>query len=72
MQSLNIQSVLIEGGAALLQSFIDEKIWNEARIITNRKLEIANGLPAPELSGAYLTDEIILFSDNISFYIHHE
>ncbi len=72
MQSLNIQSVLIEGGAALLQSFIDEKIWNEARIITNRKWEIANGLPAPELSGAYLTDEINLFSDNISFYIHHE
>lgn len=72
MYALNIQSVLIEGGAALLQSFIDERLWNEARIITNRKLEITTGLPSPEFSGARLTDEINLFSDNITFYTPHE
>jgi diaminohydroxyphosphoribosylaminopyrimidine deaminase/5-amino-6-(5-phosphoribosylamino)uracil reductase len=27
----NIQSILVEGGAKLLQSFIDEGIWDEAR-----------------------------------------
>ena len=29
-----IQSVIVEGGARLLQSFIDEGIWDEARVIT--------------------------------------
>ncbi len=70
--ALNIQSVLIEGGPTLLQSFIDEGLWNEARIITNRKLEITNGLPSPELSAALLTEEISLFSDNLSFYTHNK
>ncbi len=32
---MKIQSVLVEGGAKLLQSFIDEGFWDEARVITN-------------------------------------
>ncbi len=31
-------SVLVEGGAQLLQTFIDEGYWDEARIITNEYL----------------------------------
>ena len=38
LYQLNIQSALIEGGAKLLQSFIDEQIWDEARVIENGKL----------------------------------
>ncbi len=38
---LKIQTVLVEGGALLLQSFIDENSWDEARIITNRDLNLA-------------------------------
>jgi diaminohydroxyphosphoribosylaminopyrimidine deaminase/5-amino-6-(5-phosphoribosylamino)uracil reductase len=49
---LKIQSVLVEGGARLLQSFIDEGYWDEARVITNNDLTIPGGLPAPELKGA--------------------
>src|SRR5207247_2413973 len=30
----NIQSIIVEGGAKLLQSFIDENLWDEARIFT--------------------------------------
>lgn len=44
-----IQSVLVEGGAQLLQSFIDEELWDEARIITNEQLVLGSGLPAPVL-----------------------
>lgn len=44
-----IQSVLVEGGARLLQSFIDEELWDEARIITNEQLVLGPGLPAPVL-----------------------
>lgn len=46
----NIQSILVEGGRQLLQSFIHEKLWDEMRIITNTQLYISNGIAAPELT----------------------
>lgn len=65
---LGIQSILVEGGPQLLQSFIDEGAWDEARIITNEDLVIANGLPAPRLSSQkpvasqqMLTDRLQVF-----------
>jgi diaminohydroxyphosphoribosylaminopyrimidine deaminase/5-amino-6-(5-phosphoribosylamino)uracil reductase len=54
LAALNIQSVLVEGGAKLLQSFIDEGYWDEARVITNNDLEIPGGLAAPALTGGEL------------------
>ena len=54
LYQLNIQSVLVEGGAQLLQSFIDDNSWDEARIISNEHLIIGNGLPAPELKDHHL------------------
>ncbi len=50
LYQLNIQSVLVEGGAMLLQSFIDENIWDEARVIVNKELIIGKGLAAPVLN----------------------
>lgn len=52
LYQLKIQSVIIEGGAVLLQSFIEEQLWDEARIITNTTMKIENGLPAPQLVNA--------------------
>jgi diaminohydroxyphosphoribosylaminopyrimidine deaminase/5-amino-6-(5-phosphoribosylamino)uracil reductase len=46
----NIQSVIIEGGRLTLQSFIDVKIWNEARIFTTKK-ELYNGIVSPNIKG---------------------
>ena len=54
LYDLGIQSVLVEGGTILLQSFIDEKMWDEARIITNTKGEIVHGRDAPLLPAAEL------------------
>ncbi len=45
-----LNSVIVEGGAQLLQSFIDEGLWDEARIITNSSLYLNGGLPAPRLA----------------------
>jgi len=54
----NIQSIIIEGGATLLQSFIDLNYWDEARIfVGNRKF--TTGLKAPSLKGNLLTEELI-------------
>ena len=45
-----IQSVLIEGGHFTLQQFIDQKLWDEAVIIKNKKLQLLNGTKAPEFN----------------------
>jgi diaminohydroxyphosphoribosylaminopyrimidine deaminase/5-amino-6-(5-phosphoribosylamino)uracil reductase len=68
MFQLNIQSVLIEGGAQLLQSFIDENLWDEARTITNEELIIDEGLSAPVLSAAKLVNAVKVSTDVIRFY----
>jgi len=68
LYQLKILSVIVEGGAKLLQSFIDEGMWDEARVIGNRQLAIGNGLPAPLLTNCEKTDEENVFSDTIDFY----
>ena len=70
LHHLKIQSVLVEGGARLLQSFIDEDYWDEARVITNDDLDIPSGLPAPQLKHARLLSRESLLSDSIRFYEH--
>ena len=46
----NIQSVIIEGGSKTIQSFIDENMWDEARIFTTKK-ELKDGVKAPNIEG---------------------
>ena len=48
LNSKNIQSVIVEGGAFTLQKFIDENLWDEARIFTSPK-NISAGVPAPKI-----------------------
>ena len=43
-----IQSVIIEGGKKTLQSFIDQNIWDEARIFIGKKV-FKNGTKAPQI-----------------------
>jgi diaminohydroxyphosphoribosylaminopyrimidine deaminase/5-amino-6-(5-phosphoribosylamino)uracil reductase len=44
----NIQSVIVEGGARLINSFIREGLWDEARVISGRR-NFGKGIPAPVL-----------------------
>ena len=68
LHQLKIQSVLVEGGARLLQSFIDEDYWDETRVITNDELEIPAGLPAPQLRQSRIISRESLLSDTIRYY----
>jgi diaminohydroxyphosphoribosylaminopyrimidine deaminase/5-amino-6-(5-phosphoribosylamino)uracil reductase len=68
LHQLKIQSVMVEGGARLLQSFIDEEMWDEARVISNEELTINSGLNAPVLSNQRLMGSQKLFSDQITTY----
>lgn len=45
-----IQSVIIEGGGQLLRSFIQAKLWDEARIFVS-PATFGSGVPAPQISG---------------------
>lgn len=68
LYKLQLQSVIIEGGAKLLQSFIDENAWDEARVITNEDLLIGDGLSAPGLNNSDLFEEQKIKNDSIYFY----
>lgn len=62
----NIQSVIVEGGATLLQSFIDQNLWDEARVFIGNKTFV-NGLKAPSLIGELMTKQTI-DSEDLMFY----
>ena len=69
LYELKIQSVLVEGGATLLQSFIDDGLWDEIRIIHNYSLNEGDGLDAPTPENAVLVESKELFSDTIETYV---
>ena len=63
LYQLNIQSVIVEGGARLLQSFIDDNSWDEARIISNQHLIVGEGLAAPVLKNYKLVHAQNILTD---------
>lgn len=65
---LKIQSVLVEGGATLLQSFINAGYWDEARVITNTEMKADAGIKAPVLQNEIFISEENIQADNISYY----
>ena len=64
----NIQSVLVEGGARLLQSFLEADLWDEARVITNTALHTGKGLTAPVPGKVRLAASSDLGSNRIDIY----
>ncbi len=44
-----LHSIIVEGGTKLLQTFIDKKLWDEARVFKGKKWFI-DGVRAPEIS----------------------
>ncbi len=63
-----LSSLIVEGGALLLQSFIDDGLWDEARIITNNELIIDNGIQSPVLKNNKLITTEHLLSDSLQVY----
>ena len=62
-----IQKILIEGGAATLQSFIDANLWDECRIITNSKA-LKDGTRAPVFPNMSSTQSFNLMNDRIDVF----
>jgi diaminohydroxyphosphoribosylaminopyrimidine deaminase/5-amino-6-(5-phosphoribosylamino)uracil reductase len=57
-----IQSIIIEGGSILLQSFIDLGLWDEALILKSQ-LILAGGIKSPTIEGIKILQENL--GDNV-------
>ncbi|MEO7444538.1 MAG: bifunctional diaminohydroxyphosphoribosylaminopyrimidine deaminase/5-amino-6-(5-phosphoribosylamino)uracil reductase RibD [Ferruginibacter sp.] len=64
----NITSLIIEGGSMLIESFIAEGMWDEARVITSSTKNINDGIPAPRLSFASLVKTKNIDTDQVQFF----
>jgi len=67
----NIQSILVEGGRQLLQSFVDKDLWDETRIITNEKLFVSDGLKAPSFKEKTIVNQSYRLDENRMDTIYH-
>ena len=66
LQKNKIQSVIIEGGLQTLQTFIDEDLWDEARVFVGDK-EFKEGVPSPKLNRV-TNEEMNLHTDVLKKY----
>jgi diaminohydroxyphosphoribosylaminopyrimidine deaminase/5-amino-6-(5-phosphoribosylamino)uracil reductase len=64
----DIQSVIIEGGAFTLNSFIHAGLWDEARIFTG-ETTLNEGIKAPGVKGT-VTDSILSGTDELDIIIN--
>ena len=64
----DIQSVIIEGGAHTLNTFIEAGLWDEARIFTGPN-ELKKGIKAPSVSSAN-SEEFTIGTDKLRILIN--
>jgi len=62
----NINSIIIEGGAKTLQTFIDKNLWDEARIFTG-PISFTTGIKAPIFSGQLISEKKLV-TDILKIY----
>lgn len=62
----NIQSIIIEGGAKTLQSFIDANLWDEAFVFSGKKT-FGEGVKAPIFKGE-ITSEVKIKDDTLRIF----
>ncbi|HMP98315.1 MAG TPA: bifunctional diaminohydroxyphosphoribosylaminopyrimidine deaminase/5-amino-6-(5-phosphoribosylamino)uracil reductase RibD [Cyclobacteriaceae bacterium] len=64
-----IQSVMVEGGAYLINQFIEEGLWDEARVF-EADINFDKGIKAPELNVKPLHTEAVA-EDALHYFINH-
>jgi len=58
LYAMEIQSLIVEGGAYTLSSFIKSGIWDEARVFESNE-DIHDGVKGPELIGKLISQEVL-------------
>ena len=65
----DIQSLFIEGGAEVINHFISEGLWDEARIFTG-ELSFGKGLKAPEMINGSLKGSLSYSKSRLDIFIN--
>lgn len=60
-----IQSLIVEGGAITLKSFIDQGLWDEIRVETATTLTVAEGTRAPQIPANVYVVSQEKYNDNL-------
>ncbi|MBL7681869.1 MAG: bifunctional diaminohydroxyphosphoribosylaminopyrimidine deaminase/5-amino-6-(5-phosphoribosylamino)uracil reductase RibD [Flavipsychrobacter sp.] len=66
-----VQSLIVEGGAKLLHTFIAKGLWDEARVIIGDKV-IEHGIAAPVLTNTAEAFETSLAEDMLHVYVNSD
>ena len=69
----NIQSLIVEGGAQTLNSFLKKGLWDEIRVETNLSMTVTDGTRAPQIpadsivigSNVYGNNQIIIYGRSL-------
>ncbi len=68
LKNEGLNSLIVEGGARLMNSFIEQNLWDEARVFTgNKMINAANSISAPTILGQ-LTDTFQIGDNRLEIY----
>lgn len=65
LHAQNIQSLIVEGGAETLHSFIIQGLWDEIRVETNTSMTVSDGTRAPQIPTNANIVKTEIYSQNI-------
>lgn len=71
MVDARLVSVIVEGGANLLNQFLNQNLWDEARVFTGA-VSLPEGVVAPLLKNAGLAFSTELDEDRFDLYLHNQ
>ena len=61
----NIQSLIVEGGAETLRSFLVQGLWDEIRVETNTQTTVSGGTRAPQIPANAVVASQQVFDQNV-------
>lgn len=71
LHEAGIMSLIVEGGASLLENFIQKGLWDEARVFHTPDV-LNEGIPAPMLMNAFPAFNCALETDSLHVYTHQD
>ena len=67
LKSKKIYSVIVEGGAQTLNTFLKENLWDEIKVFKSKK-KLVNGTSAPVIQSSKLSEEKIIDDKLITYF----
>ncbi len=64
-----IQSLIVEGGAKVLNSFVSKGLWDCAKVFVSQ-MKFYEGLKVPQIHSSFLVDRISIENDVLYYYKH--